>query len=531
MIKLGYGFPPVSRINTLIRAQQDHLHFNYGIYDEEIDHPSTFMRYSHPSLSGIHVNSDGQITPPSDALYRSEIRPDWWPAPLNNNTMPVIHNSEGSSSNALGLFHGSPAVPLSMPPQGEITRWDGSSQPLTDEAMNKSLDHLLELLDDDIRGEILNQHLAAQKPVEEPYVWTKERLEEMLAMELEKEQAEERERQREQEQETISSVAQTPAAGLRRGSTSELLQGESHRIQSLCYTMPNLPKALPIGECPSPELARSSTPSPIERSPTPSPVYRIPESSPLIDAYYTQDDEMSEADMEEAVEVEEPADPAPTRRFWRDHLETPDSAAASRAGSAGPSPLSQFIRDLPDVPDHVVDPYPSLSRALEEAHMVERESADETEDDENASNVSDDEYFNTDRDRARQASMAHSEPAYQSRKSREQEDRDDLKLSQLAHYNLEGRILHPEFAAKYTIIDEIGNGGFGFVCVALNREGIEVAVKFIFKDRRPGRPLVDMMGDEPTECFLLRHLSHPNIIGFRDYYEDDAFFYLVSLPH
>jgi len=93
---------------------------------------------------------------------------------------------------------------------------------------------------------------------------------------------------------------------------------------------------------------------------------------------------------------------------------------------------------------------------------------------------------------------------------------------------LEGTMLCSDFAQKYAIIDELGSGGYGFVCVAMNREGREVAVKFIRKFREPDTFPLAMAGDEPLESFVLRNIDHPNIVGYVEQFEDDRFYYLVS---
>lgn len=94
---------------------------------------------------------------------------------------------------------------------------------------------------------------------------------------------------------------------------------------------------------------------------------------------------------------------------------------------------------------------------------------------------------------------------------------------------LVGTMLCADFAQKYAIIDELGSGGYGFVCVAMNREGKEVAVKFIRKFREPNTFPLAMAGDEPLESFVLRNINHPNIVGYVERFEDDRFYYLVSL--
>jgi hypothetical protein len=102
--------------------------------------------------------------------------------------------------------------------------------------------------------------------------------------------------------------------------------------------------------------------------------------------------------------------------------------------------------------------------------------------------------------------------------------------SEIALPELHGKVLHPDFAKKYTIIEELGSGGYGFVCVAINTDGVEVAVKFINKIRQPGSSPLPMAGDEPMECYNLRNVRHDNVISYIEQFEDDSFFYVVSLP-
>jgi hypothetical protein len=102
--------------------------------------------------------------------------------------------------------------------------------------------------------------------------------------------------------------------------------------------------------------------------------------------------------------------------------------------------------------------------------------------------------------------------------------------SEIALPELHGKVLHPDFAKKYTIIEELGSGGYGFVCVAINTDGVEVAVKFINKIRQPGSSPLPMAGDEPMECYILRNVRHDNVISYIEQFEDDSFFYVVSRP-
>lgn len=94
--------------------------------------------------------------------------------------------------------------------------------------------------------------------------------------------------------------------------------------------------------------------------------------------------------------------------------------------------------------------------------------------------------------------------------------------------------LHPDFAAKYTLGDELGSGGFGFVVSAHHRAtGREVAVKFILRDKVPAHAWVRTdQGILPMEIYVLQQAkNHPNIIQCLDHYQDERFCYLVMELH
>ncbi|KAF9187289.1 hypothetical protein BGZ49_004061 [Haplosporangium sp. Z 27] len=100
--------------------------------------------------------------------------------------------------------------------------------------------------------------------------------------------------------------------------------------------------------------------------------------------------------------------------------------------------------------------------------------------------------------------------------------------------HLQDHTLVPEFASQYTLGDELGSGGFGFVISAIrNSDGMEVAVKFIFRDKVPahGWAKDPELGVIPMEIYALKNVSHPNIIGFLGSFSDSRYFYLVMELH
>ncbi|OUM70190.1 hypothetical protein PIROE2DRAFT_21691, partial [Piromyces sp. E2] len=93
---------------------------------------------------------------------------------------------------------------------------------------------------------------------------------------------------------------------------------------------------------------------------------------------------------------------------------------------------------------------------------------------------------------------------------------------------------NPEFSKKYRVKEEMGRGGFGLVFVAERiSDGVEVAVKFIIKDKVPVSAWVKdpELGIVPRECYLLKHVNHPCIIKYLDCYSDRKYFYLVMELH
>lgn len=105
--------------------------------------------------------------------------------------------------------------------------------------------------------------------------------------------------------------------------------------------------------------------------------------------------------------------------------------------------------------------------------------------------------------------------------------------------------LHSLFSSQYTILEELGSGGFGFVVsAARNSDNKTVAVKFIFRDKVPNHGWVNSRhwGDAPglmqredgsrivpMEAYVLRNVRHEGVVAYVDLFEDDTYFYLVSL--
>ncbi|KAF9353876.1 hypothetical protein BGX26_008375 [Mortierella sp. AD094] len=100
--------------------------------------------------------------------------------------------------------------------------------------------------------------------------------------------------------------------------------------------------------------------------------------------------------------------------------------------------------------------------------------------------------------------------------------------------HLQHHTLQPKFLAEYSLGDELGSGGFGFVVSATRKsDHKEVAVKFIFRDKVPvhGWAMDPELGIIPMEIYVLRNVRHTNIIGFLNVYQDFKFFYLVMELH
>ncbi|KAJ3085026.1 hypothetical protein HK102_000388, partial [Quaeritorhiza haematococci] len=94
--------------------------------------------------------------------------------------------------------------------------------------------------------------------------------------------------------------------------------------------------------------------------------------------------------------------------------------------------------------------------------------------------------------------------------------------------------LHPVFQTKYILGEELGSGGFGFVCRATQRsDGKDFAVKFIYRSKVPnvGWARDPELGIVPLEIYFIHQLQHENIVHFHEYFEDQRFCYLVTELH
>ncbi|KAF9120315.1 hypothetical protein BGW39_011512 [Mortierella sp. 14UC] len=111
---------------------------------------------------------------------------------------------------------------------------------------------------------------------------------------------------------------------------------------------------------------------------------------------------------------------------------------------------------------------------------------------------------------------------------------DDSSRMTVSAQHLQHHAMVPEFVSEYTLGDELGSGGFGFVVSATrNSDKKEVAVKFIFREKVPvyGWAKDPELGVIPMEIHVLRNVAHANIIGFLNVYQDYKYFYLVMELH
>ena len=100
--------------------------------------------------------------------------------------------------------------------------------------------------------------------------------------------------------------------------------------------------------------------------------------------------------------------------------------------------------------------------------------------------------------------------------------------------HLRNHTLHPLFAQRYVLGEELGAGGFGFVIAAVHiATHQEVAVKFIIRDKVPRHGWLrdPQLGIVPSEVSILARLKHGSVISMEDFYQDHTYFYLVMELH
>ncbi|KAJ3234970.1 hypothetical protein HDU81_000989 [Chytriomyces hyalinus] len=87
--------------------------------------------------------------------------------------------------------------------------------------------------------------------------------------------------------------------------------------------------------------------------------------------------------------------------------------------------------------------------------------------------------------------------------------------------------------SQYTLHHPLGEGSTGFVVSGTrNLDRVQVAVKFMFKDRIPmgqggWKRDYELNCVVPMEVFIMRRLEHENIVQFYDVFEDSVFVYIV----
>ncbi|KAJ3110330.1 hypothetical protein HDU96_006714 [Phlyctochytrium bullatum] len=93
-----------------------------------------------------------------------------------------------------------------------------------------------------------------------------------------------------------------------------------------------------------------------------------------------------------------------------------------------------------------------------------------------------------------------------------------------------GYSLDPEFLKRYYVGEPLGKGATAIVLAAVRiKDGLDVAIKMIFKDRIPPSALKRdrSLGVIPIEAFILKRISHKNIVRFLDVFEDPNFYFVV----
>lgn len=106
------------------------------------------------------------------------------------------------------------------------------------------------------------------------------------------------------------------------------------------------------------------------------------------------------------------------------------------------------------------------------------------------------------------------------------------------HLIASGYALHPVLLNNYTVLEELGAGGYGVVVRAVREQDMqEVAIKIVWRNRMPKEAWLAVTGWEERllttpvivtkEAHILRQISHPGVISYIDYFDDHNFLYLV----
>jgi len=114
------------------------------------------------------------------------------------------------------------------------------------------------------------------------------------------------------------------------------------------------------------------------------------------------------------------------------------------------------------------------------------------------------------------------------------EEEEQVEQPTVSQQLLSQRVLLPAFASQYTILSELGTGGFGFVVRGYrNRDSRDVAIKFIYKQSMPAhawvRDITWSRGTRsmPSEAQMLMRIKHDGVVAFLDLFEDEDYFYMV----
>lgn len=99
----------------------------------------------------------------------------------------------------------------------------------------------------------------------------------------------------------------------------------------------------------------------------------------------------------------------------------------------------------------------------------------------------------------------------------------------------EDELITGEYGDKFTTLQQIGKGAFGFVKMAYrNEDNLLVITKFIHKKKVHEQSWVEdpILGKKvPLEVSLLTTIKHPNVVRVLDVFENESFFQMVMEKH